>query len=159
MTTVSNGTGGSNGTKETLGPRASLWLSLVLALLFGALSVLVLHPAAQHLRSLADGRPVWATMRTNGPCMTGGCLVSFEAGGREVLAELPAGSGSKALSVGDSVDVRYRADDPRVAALARDVDGGGAAIPAVVSGALAVFFALFACWWAFAPWRRRRSVG
>ncbi|WP_432088640.1 hypothetical protein [Streptomyces sp. bgisy095] len=150
MTTV------SNGAKGTLEPRASLWLSLVLVLLLGALSGLVLHPAAQHLRSLADGRPVRATMRTNGPCMTGGCLVAFEAGGRDVLAELPVGSGDKSLRTGASVDVRYRADDPRVAALARDVDGGGAMVLTVVSGVSALFFALLGVWSAFLLRRQRR---
>ncbi|MFC8587290.1 hypothetical protein ACFUGD_22485 [Streptomyces sp. NPDC057217] len=154
MTTVSNEAGG------TLGPRASLWFSLVLALLLGALSGLVMFPAAQHLRSLADGRPARATMRTNGPCMTGGCLVAFEAGGRTVSAELPVGSSGR-VRIGDGVDVRYRADDPRTVARAQDVGGGGAMVLAVVSGVVALLFALLAVWSAYflRRRRRRRSVG
>ncbi|MFF6835538.1 hypothetical protein ACFY84_27375 [Streptomyces sp. NPDC012438] len=149
MTTVSIQVGG------TLGPRASLWFSLVLALLLGALSGLVMFPAAQHLRSLADGRPARATMRTNGPCMAGGCLVAFEAGRRTVSAELPVGSSGR-VRTGDSVDVRYRADDPRVVARAQDVGGGGAMMLAVVSGVVALLFALLAVRSAFSLWRRRR---
>ncbi|MFF4172783.1 hypothetical protein [Streptomyces sp. NPDC001744] len=145
----------SNEVRGTLGARASLWFSLVLALLLGALSGLVLYPAAQHLRSLDDGRTVRATMRTNGPCMTGGCLVRFEAEGRTVVAELPVGSSGK-VRAGDGVDVRYRADAPRTVARAQDTGGGGAMVFTVASGAAALVFAFLAAWSAFLLWRRRR---
>ncbi|MFJ6611071.1 hypothetical protein ACIQPT_12380 [Streptomyces sp. NPDC091289] len=44
--------GAAGGGATTLGPRASLLMSLSLALLLGALSMLVMFPAAEQLRSL-----------------------------------------------------------------------------------------------------------
>src|SRR5688500_10181084 len=48
------------------GPRTALLTSLVIALLLGALSALVMFPAAQHLRSLRDGERIQATLHTSG---------------------------------------------------------------------------------------------
>lgn len=124
----------------TLGPRASLVMSLVLGLLLGTLSLLVMLPAAQHLRSLQDGERAQATLHTAGSCMAGHCQVKFEAGGRTVIAELPVGSGGGKQSVGASLAVRYQADDPQVAAREEDVGGGGAAVLAALSGGAALLF-------------------
>lgn len=124
----------------SLGPRASLVGSLVLALLLGALSVLVMLPAAQHLRSLQDGERARATLHTGGSCMLGHCQVEFTVDGRTVLADLPVGSGGGKSSVGSPLTVRYQADDPGVVAREEDVGGGGAAVLAVMSGGGALLF-------------------
>ncbi|MEZ7007579.1 hypothetical protein [Streptomyces sp. AD55] len=60
--------------------------------------------------------------------------------GRTVVADLPVGSGAGKSSVGTRLPVRYRAGDPRVVALDGDVDGGGAAVGAVVSAGGALLF-------------------
>ncbi|MBQ0827531.1 hypothetical protein J5Y05_13570 [Streptomyces sp. RG38] len=114
--------------------------SLVVALLLGALSLLVLFPAAQHLRSLRGGERVEATLVRQGGCMAGNCQVEFEAAGRTVVADLPVGSGAGKSSVGTRLPVRYRADDPQVVALDGDVGGGGAAVGAVMSAGGALLF-------------------
>ncbi|MDW4912806.1 DUF3592 domain-containing protein [Streptomyces californicus] len=137
------GWGGRAGVHETgqhLGPRASLLMSLAFALLLGALSALVMFPAAQHLRSLQDGERARATLHTAGACMTGQCKVTFEADGQTVVADLPVGSGGGKSSVGAVVDVRYQADDPRVVARTQDTGGGGAALLAWLTAGAAVFF-------------------
>ncbi|MFG3428394.1 DUF3592 domain-containing protein [Streptomyces californicus] len=137
------GWGGRAGVPETgqhLGPRASLLMSLAFALLLGALSALVMLPAAQHLRSLQDGERARATLHTAGACMTGQCKVTFEADGQTVVADLPVGSGGGKSSVGAAVDVRYQADDPRVVARTQDTGGGGAALLAWLTAGAAVFF-------------------
>ncbi|MET8710610.1 DUF3592 domain-containing protein [Streptomyces californicus] len=137
------GWGGRAGVPETgqhLGPRASLLMSLAFALLLGALSALVMFPAAQHLRSLQDGERARATLHTAGACMTGQCKVTFEADGQTVVADLPVGSGGGKSSVGAAVDVRYQADDPRVVARTQDTGGGGAALLAWLTAGAAVFF-------------------
>ncbi|MFI7346347.1 hypothetical protein ACIBSR_08765 [Streptomyces sp. NPDC049936] len=121
-------------------PLTSSLVSLVLALLLGALSALVMLPAAQHLRSLQDGVRARATLHTDGACMAGKCRVEFEAGGRTVVADLPVGSGGGKSSAGSSLTVRYRADDPHVVARETDVGGGGAAVLAVMSGGFALLF-------------------
>lgn len=69
--------------------RAALVVPLVLALLLGALSVLVLLPAAQHLRSLRGGERAQATVRTGGSCVMGRCQVEFEAAGRTIRVWSP----------------------------------------------------------------------
>ncbi|MFJ5275123.1 hypothetical protein [Streptomyces parvulus] len=122
------------------GPRTSVLVSLVLALLLGSLSALVMLPAAQHLRSLRDGERARATLHTDGACMAGKCRVEFEAEGRTVVADLPVGSGGGKTSAGSSLTVRYRADDPHVVAREADVAGGGAAVLAAVSGGFALLF-------------------
>ncbi|CAO0834632.1 hypothetical protein SMICM17S_12783 [Streptomyces microflavus] len=94
-------------------------------LLLGALSALVMFPAAQHLRSLKDGERAEATLYASGACMAGQCEVEFEAGGRTVVADLPVGSGGGRSSVGARMTVRYQADDPEVVAREEDVGGGG----------------------------------
>ncbi|WP_239142467.1 hypothetical protein [Streptomyces sp. SID8016] len=135
--------GGRAGVHETgqhLGPRASLLMSLAFALLLGALSALVMFPAAQHLRSLQDGERARATLHTAGACMTGQCKVTFEADGQTVVADLPVGSGGGKSSVGAALDVRYQADDPRVVARTQDTGGGGAALLAWLTAGAAVFF-------------------
>ncbi|MFD3535595.1 DUF3592 domain-containing protein [Streptomyces sp. NPDC058664] len=137
--------------------RASLWLSLSFALLLGALSGLVMLPAAQHLRSLHNGQRAEATLETSGPCMTGGCKVSFEAEGRTVVAGLPVGSGGRSSRIGTRLDVRHQADDPQVVAREEDVSGGGAAVLAVVSGAAALLFAVLSVWSAVFMRRQRRA--
>ncbi|MEU5133906.1 MULTISPECIES: hypothetical protein [Streptomyces] len=137
------GWGGRAGVPETgqhLGPRASLLMSLAFALLLGALSALVMFPAAQHLRSLQGGERARATLHTAGACMTGQCKVTFEADGQTVVADLPVGSGGGKSSVGAALDVRYQADDPRVVARTQDTGGGGAALLAWLTAGAAVFF-------------------
>ncbi|MBU7597937.1 hypothetical protein JGS22_009985 [Streptomyces sp. P38-E01] len=114
--------------------------SLVLTLLLGSLSLLVMYPAAQHLRSLQNGEQTEATLHTAGSCMIGNCRVRFEADGRTVIADLPVGSGGGKRSVGTRLTVRHQADDPSVAARDQDVSGGGAAVFAVVFGVSALFF-------------------
>ncbi|WP_030581733.1 hypothetical protein [Streptomyces anulatus] len=125
---------------NSLGPRASLLMSLSLALLLGALSALVMFPAAEHLRSLQGGERAQATLHTAGSCMAGQCEVKFEAGGRILVADLPVGSGGGRQSVGAAMTVRYQADDPRVVARDADVGGGGAALLAWMSGGAALLF-------------------
>lgn len=113
---------------------------MVLALLLGALSLLVMVPADRHLRSLQDGKRADATLVTRGSCMVGGCQVEFEADGRTVVADLPVGSGGGKSSAGTRLTIRYEADDPRVVAREDDVHGGGAAVLAVMSGGGALLF-------------------
>ncbi|MFB6963311.1 DUF3592 domain-containing protein [Streptomyces sp. NPDC056309] len=115
---------------------------LGLALLLAALSILVMLPAAQHLRSFQNGEQAPATLHTRGTCMLGHCQVKFEADGRTVVADLPVGSGGRRSSVGARMTVRYHADDPQVAVRESDVDGGGAAVVTVMSGGAALFFLL-----------------
>ncbi|MFI5727350.1 DUF3592 domain-containing protein [Streptomyces cyaneofuscatus] len=140
-----------------MGPRASLVMSLALGLLLGALSLLVMLPAAQHLRSLQDGERAQATLHTAGSCMAGHCQVKFEADGRTVIADLPVGSGGGKQSVGASLAVRYQADDPRVVAREEDVGGGGAAVLAALSGGAALLFLTVAAVAAIFLARRPRS--
>ncbi|MER5962680.1 DUF3592 domain-containing protein [Streptomyces sp. NPDC002057] len=142
--------------RRTLSPRASFWFALIVTLLLAALSGLVMHPAARHLQSLENGLPARATLESIPSCMTGGCRISFEAEGRTVVTKLPFGSSSR-IKVGDRIDIRYRAEDPRVVARAGDVGGGGPALFAVLSGASAVLFALATVWSAFLLWRQRRQ--
>lgn len=132
--------GAAGGGASTLGPRASLVMTLALALLLGALSALVMFPAAEHLRSLQDGERTRATLHTSGACMAGQCEVKFEAGGRTVVADLPVGSGGGRQSVGAAMTVRYQVDDPQVVAREDDVGGGGAALLAWLSGGIALLF-------------------
>ncbi|GED85789.1 hypothetical protein TNCT6_28740 [Streptomyces sp. 6-11-2] len=113
---------------------------LGLALLLAALSTLVTLPAAQHLRSFRDGERAPATLHTRGSCFLGRCQVEFEADGRTVVADLPVGSGFGKQSVGHRMTIRYHADDPEVAVHEEDVDGGGAAVAAVLSGGAALLF-------------------
>jgi hypothetical protein len=141
-----------------LRPRASLLMSLVLALLLGALSVLVMFPAAQHLRSLQGGERAHATLHTRGACMAGRCQVEFEAAGRTVVADLPVGSGGGKDSVGTRLTVRYRADDPQVVAREEDVGGGGAAPLAVMSGGSALLFLAMSVVVAISGVRQRRRA-
>ncbi len=144
-------------TANVLGPRAGLLLSTVLALLLGALSVLVMLPAAQHLRSLHDGLRAQATLRTNGPCMTGGCRVAFEVDGRTVESSLPVGSGGRLGPVGTRLAIRYRADDPQLVAREEDVHGGGAAVLAAVSGGSALLFGALSAYMLVHLGRQRRE--
>ncbi|MFC9029082.1 hypothetical protein [Streptomyces arboris] len=132
-------------------------MSLALGLLLGALSLLVMLPAAQHLRSLQDGERAQATLHTAGSCMAGHCQVKFEAGGRTVVADLPVGSGGGKESVGASLAVRYQADDARVVAREADVGGGGAAVLAALAGVAALFFLAISAVAAIFLARRPRS--
>ncbi|MEI7033690.1 hypothetical protein V9U70_22965 [Streptomyces pratensis] len=132
-------------------------MSLVLGLLLGALSTLVMFPAAQHLRSLEDGERAQAVLHTSGACMAGQCEVAFEAGGRSVVADLPVGSGGGRHSVGARLTVRHQADDPQVVAREEDVGGGGAAVLAVMSGVAALLFLLVAIVAAIFVARQRRA--
>ncbi|MGW6586038.1 hypothetical protein ACWF9X_00020 [Streptomyces globisporus] len=142
-----------------LGPRGSLVMSLTLALLLGMLSVLVMFPAAEHLRSLKGGERADATLHTSGSCMIGQCRVEFEADGRTVVADLPTGSGGGKQSVGAAVTVRYQADDPQVVARDEDVGGGGAALFAWMSaGAALLFLMLSAVAAVFLIRQRRKTV-
>lgn len=144
---------------ETLGPRASLVMSLVLGLLLGALSGLVMVPAAQHLRSLQGGERAQATLHTAGSCMAGQCRVEFEADGRTVIADLPVGSGGGKQSAGARLVVRYQADDPRTVAREADVGGGGAVVLAALSGGAALFFLVISAVAAVFLVRQRRTAG
>jgi hypothetical protein len=148
---------GPGGAASGFGPRTALVVSLVIALLLGALSALVMFPAAQHLRSLQDGERARATLHTSGACMAGRCRVEFEAGGRTVVADLPVGSGGGKRSVGAPMDVRYQADDPQVVARADDVGGGGAAVLAFVSGGTALLFLMVSVVAAVFLARQRRA--
>ncbi|MGZ9930959.1 hypothetical protein ACXNSR_13810 [Streptomyces sp. NC-S4] len=116
--------------------------SLAIALLLAALSALVLLPAAQHLRSLRDGEPARATLRSGGSCVLGRCRIEFEAGGRTVVTNLPTGSSGGKNPAGTQLTVRYRAEDPRIVATEGDLGGGSPAMLAVLSGAVALFFLL-----------------
>ncbi|MFD8642027.1 DUF3592 domain-containing protein [Streptomyces zaomyceticus] len=148
----------TNTGKGVLGPRAAMVFALVITLLLAALSGLVMRPAAQHLRSLQDGRQAEATMVAAGSgCFLGGCEVRFEAEGRTVVAELPVGSGHGDDEAGDRLTVRYREDDPQVVAAQDDVGGGGAAVGAVVFGAGAALFLLVLVWSTFHLGRLRRG--
>ncbi|WP_261993756.1 DUF3592 domain-containing protein [Streptomyces sp. t39] len=135
----------------------ALVVSLVIALLLGVLSGAVMMPAARHLRSLHDGVPAQATLHRSGSCMVGRCQVEFEAGGRSVVADLPAGSGGGKKSVGTRMTVRYQADDPRTVARDEDVGGGGAAVLAWLSGGGALLFLLLSVVMVIAMRRQRRS--
>ncbi len=136
----SSGAPGRTAATPVQAPRAAVIVSLVIALLLAALSLLVMFPAAGHLRSLRDGELVEATLVRQGGCMAGNCQVEFEAAGRTVVADLPVGSGAGKSSVGTRLPVRYRAGDPRVVALDGDVDGGGAAVGAVMAAGGALLF-------------------
>jgi hypothetical protein len=142
---------------STMKPRTSALVLLVLALLLGALSVLVMLPAARHLRSLQDGERARATLHTSGACMIGACQVEFEADGRTVVADLPVGSSGGKNPVGTRLTIRYQTDDPQVVAGENDVDGGGAAVFAVMSGAGALIFLLTSAVAAFFAARERRA--
>ncbi|MFE8914510.1 hypothetical protein [Streptomyces globisporus] len=152
---VNEGASGSG--QSGLGPRGSLVMSLTLALLLGMLSLLVMFPAAEHLRSLRGGERADATLHTSGSCMIGQCRVEFEAGGRTVVADLPTGSGGGKQSAGAALTVRYQADDPQVVAREADVGGGGAALFAWISGGAAGLFLVLAGIAAIFLVRERRS--
>ncbi|WP_329284175.1 DUF3592 domain-containing protein [Streptomyces sp. NBC_00691] len=150
---------GTNAGKGTLGPRAATVFALVLTLLLAALSGLVMYPAAQHLRSLQDGRQADATLVAAGSgCFLGGCKVRFEAEGRTVVANLPVGSSHGKDTAGERLTVRYREGDPREVASQDDVGGGGPAVFTVVSGAGALLFLLAFVWSAVALVRQRRAA-
>ncbi|MFE2207953.1 hypothetical protein [Streptomyces rubiginosohelvolus] len=153
-----SGQAGQDG-QSGLGPRGSLVMSLTLTLLLGMLSLLVLFPAAEHLRSLKGGERTDATLHTSGSCMIGQCRVEFEADGRTVVADLPTGSGGGKQSVGAAVTVRYQADDPQVVARDEDVGGGGAALFAWMSaGAALLFLVLSAVAAVFLARQRRKAA-
>ncbi|MET9542988.1 DUF3592 domain-containing protein [Streptomyces sp. NPDC006553] len=144
--------------KGVLGPRAAVVFALVLTLLLASLSGLVMLPAAQHLRSLQDGRQAEATLVAAGSgCFLGGCKVRFEAEGRTVVANLPVGSGHGENVAGERLTVRYREDDPQVVASQDDVGGGGPAAATVVFGAGAVLFLVMAVWASVHVRRQRRT--
>ncbi|MFG2563784.1 DUF3592 domain-containing protein [Streptomyces sp. NPDC048496] len=140
-----------------LGPLASALVLLGLALPLAALSVLVMLPAAQHLRSFQNGERAPATLHTSGSCMLGQCQVKFEAAGRTVVADLPVGSTGGKSSVGTHMIVRYHADDPQVAVSENDVGGGGAAALAVMSGGGALLFLVLSVVAPVFVVRRRRA--
>ncbi|WP_328889227.1 hypothetical protein [Streptomyces sp. NBC_00316] len=123
-----------------LGPLASTLVPLGLALSLAAMSLLVMLPAARHLRSFQDGERASGTLHTSGSCMLGQCKVEFETAGRTVVAELPVGSGGGKNSAGTQMIVRYHADKPQVAAGEDDVGGGGAALLFLVLSVVARVF-------------------
>ncbi|MFC9340924.1 DUF3592 domain-containing protein [Streptomyces sp. NPDC057020] len=141
-----------------LGPRVAVGFALVLTLVLGALSGLVMYPAAQHLRSLQDGPQADATLVAAGSgCFLGGCKVRFEAEGRTVVANLPVGSGHGDDLAGERLTVRYREGDPQVVASQDDVGGGGPALLTVLFGASAVLFLLALVWSTVTLRRQRRA--
>jgi hypothetical protein len=117
-------------------------VALGLALLSAGLSILVMLPAAQNLRSFQDGKQAPATLHTEGSCMLGQCQVEFNANDRTVVADLPAGSSGGKSFVGTRMIVRYHEDHPQVAVREEDVGGGGAAVLALMSGGAALLFLL-----------------
>ncbi|MGW6415425.1 hypothetical protein [Streptomyces sp. NPDC055055] len=124
-----------------------LTIGLVLALLLAALSGLVRLPAAQHLRSLQDGRQASATLVAAGSgCFLGGCKVRFETKRRTVVANLPVGSGHGRSPAGTALTVQYREGDPQVVAAERDVRGSGADVAAVMFGSFSVLLRLMTAW-------------
>ncbi|WP_254667858.1 DUF3592 domain-containing protein [Streptomyces griseus] len=129
----------NKGNERKVRPVAATLAFLGIAAVSAAFAVLVTLPAAQHLRSFQDGERAPATLYRGGSCMVGHCQVEFEADGRTVVADLPAGSGGGKSSVGTHLTVRYRADDPQVAVREDDLGGGGAAVLAVVSAGTALF--------------------
>ncbi|GAB3949190.1 hypothetical protein GCM10028832_01060 [Streptomyces sparsus] len=139
-------------------PVVAVLTTLGLALLSGALSVLVMLPLAQHLRSFQDGEQVTAMLHTGGSCMVGHCQVEFEADGRTVVADLPAGSGGGKSSVGDRMTVRYHPDAPREAVRNDDVGGGGALVLVVLSAVTALFFLLMSVVASVHTLRQRRAA-
>ncbi|WP_460037782.1 hypothetical protein [Streptomyces cavourensis] len=145
------------GARDGMGQHASLVMLLALGLLLGALSGLVVLPAAQHLRSLQTGERVQATLHTGGSCMIGHCRVAFEADGRAVVADLPVGSGGGKESAGAPVAVRYQPDDPRTVAREADTGGGGALVLAVISGGAALLVLALSAVAAFFMARQRRT--
>ncbi|MFD6327920.1 DUF3592 domain-containing protein [Streptomyces sp. NPDC058442] len=131
-----------NAATKSARPLTAALTLLGLALLFAALSTLVMLPATQHLRSFQDGEQAPATLHKAGSCMLGQCQVKFESDGRTVVADLPAGSGGGRSPVGTRITVRYHANNPHVAVHENDVDGGGAAVVMVMSGGFALLFLL-----------------
>lgn len=136
-------------------PRVGIVVSLVMALLLGALSLLVMFPAVEHLRSLRDGERAQATLIHSGSCMIGHCQVEFTAGGRTVVATLPVGSSGGKSSDGARWVVRYRAEDPETAVREADLGGGGAIALAWTAGGLALMFAVTSVYVGFYLARRR----
>lgn len=145
------------GGQDGAGQRASLVMLLALGLLLGALSSLVMLPAAQHLRSLRTGERVQATLHTDGSCMIGHCRVAFEADGRAVVADLPVGSGGGKEPAGAPVALRYQPDDPRTVAREADTGGGGALVLTVISGGAALLVLTLSAVAAFFMARQRRT--
>ncbi|WP_055601983.1 hypothetical protein [Streptomyces aureus] len=151
---------GTKAGKGVLGPRAAVVFALVLTLLLAGLSGLVMHPAAQHLRSLQDSRQADATLVAAGSgCFLGGCKVRFEAEGRTVVADLPVGSSHGKNVAGERLTVRYREGDPQVVASQDDVGGGAPAVGTVVFGAGAVLFLLMLVWSTVHLRRQGRAEG
>ncbi|MBP2585480.1 hypothetical protein J3A78_005958 [Streptomyces sp. PvR006] len=141
-----------------LGPRVAIGFALVLTLVLGALSGLVMYPAAQHLRSLQDGPQAEATLVAAGSgCFLGGCKVRFDAEGRTVVANLPVGSSHGENTAGERLTVRYREGDPQVVASQDDVGGGGPAVATVLFGSGAVLFPVIAVWGSVHARRQRRA--
>ncbi|RII13359.1 hypothetical protein DSC45_23705 [Streptomyces sp. YIM 130001] len=141
----------------TLSPRVSLWVTLFLAVVLGALSVLVLYPAAEQFRSLRGGTRANATLIEAGACMAGHCRIEFQAGGRTVEAGLPIGSAGGKDSVGTEWAVRYRASDPQEVVRVDDLDGGGMLPLAWLSSATTVLCAAGAVYSAVRVARQRRT--
>lgn len=139
-------------------PRTGAVVSLVLAVLLGALSGLVMIPAALHLRSLKDGERARATLYERGSCMAGQCRVRFEADGRTIVAGLPVGSGGGKSGIGTEWTVRYRADDPQTVAREADVGGGGALPLGVMSAVFALLFLVTAASLPLYAARTRRAA-
>ncbi|WP_424216315.1 DUF3592 domain-containing protein (plasmid) [Streptomyces sp. BI20] len=125
---ASEGTGAAEDAVVTApsgaGVGADVLVRLVVGLLASAAAVaLFLHGG--HLNSLRDGTLAPAVMRSGGTCVLGHCRVAFhDTDGREVVADLAAGSGGSKLRAGDEVNVRYRPGNPQEVALASDADFG-----------------------------------
>ncbi|WP_433544440.1 DUF3592 domain-containing protein (plasmid) [Streptomyces sp. CA-294286] len=130
---------------------------LSLTLVSGVVSLLIMLPAAKHLRSFQDGEQTTATLHTSGSCMLGQCQVEFRADGRRVVADLPAGSGGGKHEVGTRTTVRYDAADPREAVREDDLWGGGAAVLAVLSGGLSLLLLLMSAMGLVQTLRQRRA--
>ncbi|MGW6918341.1 hypothetical protein ACWGB8_31685 [Kitasatospora sp. NPDC054939] len=141
-----------------LATRTSFVVSLIPALLLGALALLVLLPADRHLRSLQGDRQAEATLRTSGSCMLGACRVAFTADGRTGVTDLPFGSSGGKSTEGAHFTVRYRADDPQTAAREDDVEGDGATVMALLAGTGALLLLATAASAAVTMARPRRAA-
>ncbi|WP_318201906.1 hypothetical protein [Streptomyces sp. SCL15-4] len=106
------------------------------------LSYALCLPAAWQRTGLRGAEPVAATFH-DGPCLLGGCAVTYSVAGERVTAGLPVGTRAGGHTEGDTVSVRTAPGEPGRAALVGDTGRGAvAALLALPVGA--TLFALLA---------------